>query len=482
MASIKKLATLQKRIYLANLKSSNSEFITLLINGPHGRGKSQVAKQTAVDMGGKCYTIECSTLGMGELTGLPFSFSNPDGSRELRYIPHWVINRIKQLQKFYYEKAKSKGFLNGRIKIVEKDDKTYLVDGEKEYQMMDQIDLIAASEENMYEFGGQLDFKTKLELLESGEIKPVFINMDEINRCELQTMKEIMNFILNRSINGYQLPWWVSIIASQNPNSQNSTYATNEMDDAQLSRFLKINIDTNFDDWVNYAMSNKLNVEIVEALANLEGGNIFASTNKGMEDTQHMTPDPRAWEMICNLYDTLYESNSTKYFNADEKQEVDEDFRILVRGKVGDEAARSMFQSLNQAKSFIKAKDLITGKDQKIAKEVLEKFLGCKKLMQYIISRSVCNYVANNYEQIISGKTSTDAKKKALYMNYIGQISHFVNSLDASTQIEFIKNLRNLENGTKMYMEISVGFAKETLNNIVSAQTEIRNVNESSRK
>ena len=64
------------------------------------------------------------------------------------------------------------------------------------------------------------------------------IFIDEINRTENTVYKELMNILLTRSVNGYQFPWWVLFVGAMNPSTQNSVYATNEMDPAQLDRFL----------------------------------------------------------------------------------------------------------------------------------------------------------------------------------------------------------------------------------------------------
>lgn len=49
----------------------------------------------------------------------------------------------------------------------------------------------------------------KLDMLKSGEIKPVIVFIDEINRTENSVYKELMNILLTRSVNGYRFPWWV---------------------------------------------------------------------------------------------------------------------------------------------------------------------------------------------------------------------------------------------------------------------------------
>ena len=190
------------------------------------------------------------------------------------------------MKKAYYTKARTTGFLGGKLRINEKgetviteaskksknDSEEVSVETSKMVEKVlesahDEIDSIAMGELNSYKFGEDLPYEYKLQLIESGEIKPIIFFIDELNRTEQQTMKELMNILLNRNVNGYDIPWWVSIVSAVNPSSQNSTYSTNEIDDAQRDRFLKIKVDARLDDWIDYALDKRLNQDIVEGIA-----------------------------------------------------------------------------------------------------------------------------------------------------------------------------------------------------------------------
>lgn len=232
MPSIKKASTLVKELILINLLEKDKGLaITPLLVGPHGIGKSQIIKKSAKDMNAYCYTVEGGSLKEGEITGLPFAQQNPDGSSEVRFVKYFAINKIWQLEKYYYEIATTKGFLNGTVKlIVDEDGNDVLIEGDNKRVVRTAVDKIEAGTDNIYKFGEELSPETKIKLIESGEIRPVLLFVDELNRSETTTMKELMNIILNKSVNGYDFPWWVSVSSAINPCSQNSTYATNELD------------------------------------------------------------------------------------------------------------------------------------------------------------------------------------------------------------------------------------------------------------
>ena len=208
MANIAECKRLSKRIMLTNLLTNDySIALTPLLSGKHGIGKSQVAKQIAKDLDGICITIEGGTLKEGEITGIPYQYRNENDEIQFKFLPYYVVDRIQKAERL----------LNKEIKVE------------------DNLDIILNGDENKYSIN-ELSFEEKIDLITAKKVKPVIIFFDEINRTDNAVFRELMNIILTRTINGYRLPWWVFIIAAMNPSTQNSMYATNEIDPAQLDR------------------------------------------------------------------------------------------------------------------------------------------------------------------------------------------------------------------------------------------------------
>lgn len=479
MASIKTAGRLTKEIIGINIISNDNNLnITPMLNGPHGIGKSQIVKSAAKAMNGYCYVIEGGSLKEGEITGLPFAQQNADGSSEVRFVKYYAINKIWQLEKFYYEKAKTEGFLNGTIKLeVDAEGNEYLINGKTRTLSKSVIDKIEAGEDNKYKFGEELDGETKMKLLESGEIKPVIIFIDELNRTEMQTMKELMNIILNKCINGYNLPWFVSVVSAVNPCSQNSTYATNELDDAQLDRFLKIRVEAKLDEWIDHElMSRNMNADVVGAIAMDEG--IFIHREKSQEDTSEMTPSPRSWEMVGEIYEHLSEVLKSKFFTDEDRKYRDDDLRALIKGKVGETAARELMKLIDDKENHIKPEEIITGKSLKIDSKITAKFSGFKSLSQMVIANNLVNYIAQNIDTFYKGKTSSDAKEKELYMNFKGQLKEFTEMLNPATQIVFVKRFLAMPDGNRLFNKVSPSFSSTVLATITEAKSNIRDLNE----
>jgi len=227
---------------LDNLHSDSDRHLTIFLQGMAGTGKTTIAKDAAKKMGGQYVVLDGSHLNQGEIGGIPFP--PKDGSDRFLFAKHNVNASIFDLEKYIYEKAKNEGFLGGKLKLDAEGNTIYIDSKDKKhiFPKLDKINSIFAGKDNMYKFGENLPAEVKYDLYLSGEIVPVFVVIDEINRADLSTQKELMNYVLNHEINGYKLPWWVNMVATGNPSGGKTDYASNRFDFAQRDRFIIIDV------------------------------------------------------------------------------------------------------------------------------------------------------------------------------------------------------------------------------------------------
>ena len=224
MAKFKNIKRLVKRIIYTNLISENQLYLTPLLSGQHGIGKSMIIKQLADEIKGTMMVIDGGQLKEGEITGLPLQYQDRDGKISFRFLPYYLVERIQEQEKqIYLKRHKDAPVLD------------CLLGAENQYQ------------EN------NLSPEEKMNLLTTGEIKPVILFFDEINRSDTQVYKELMNLLLNHRVNGYVFPWWVFFVAAMNPPTDDGLYFTNDIDPAQLDRFFKLDIAPTSTDFIAYA-------------------------------------------------------------------------------------------------------------------------------------------------------------------------------------------------------------------------------------
>lgn len=412
MISINEAKRLIKRALLANVVCNKPNLaITPLVSGKHGIGKSAMIKSIADDLGGVCITIEGGTLKEGEITGLPYQYKDDAGKIKFRFLPYYAIERIQNEEKRLFVEAGG---------------------------VVDETDALAG-DENRYAMN-DLTPEARIESIKSGHVHPVIIFIDEINRTENTVYKELMNILLTRSVNGYQFPWWVLFVGAMNPSTQNSVYATNEMDPAQLDRFIKIKVGDNSAEWLKYGKRSGISSSILAFIK--DNPKCLSSDDKDLNDEEKPTPSPRGWDMV----DTILTSEPLLRDFFDEMENdpkvVEKDMKNLVTAKLGASVATMFFASMvSQVRALMPEE--IFDDDENLSKNkvLLENLSTAKKVQTCDLMLS---YLKENIEFMMLNKTQFEIVKK--------QLAVLVRTLDSSTKLLFAQNIAatNTDDGNSM--------------------------------
>lgn len=401
MITINEAKRLLKRVLLANIVSDKANLaITPLISGKHGIGKSAMIKSIADELGGVCITIEGGTLKEGEITGLPYQYKDDNGKIKFRFLPYYAVERIQNEEKRIFEA------LGGVV--------------------ADSAELLG--DENRYALNN-LTADERIDAIKSGRIKPVIIFIDEINRTENSVYKELMNILLTRSVNGYQFPWWVLFVAAMNPSTQNSVYATNEMDPAQLDRFLKIKVGDSAAEWLKFGKANGISLQILSFIK--DNPKCLSSNAKELDDEEKPTPSPRGWDMV----DTLLKAEPLlRMFFTDKENEpkvVEKDMKNLVIAKLGASVATMFFASLvSQARALLPEEIVADDEQLTVCKPMLEELSVAKRVQTCDL---LLAFLKENIEFMMLDKAGFEKFKK--------QLSVLVKTLDSSTRLLFAQNI-----------------------------------------
>lgn len=401
MISINEAKRLVKRAILANIVSDKPNLaITPLVSGKHGIGKSAMIKSIADELGGVCITVEGGTLKEGEITGLPYQYKDDEGKTKFRFLPYYAVERIQDEEK--------RIFIENGGKLQ---NDTSLIGDENRYAM------------------NNLTPQEKVSAIKSGKVKPVIIFIDEINRTENSVYKELMNILLTRSVNGYQFPWWVFFVGAMNPSTQNSIYATNEMDPAQLDRFIKIKVGDNTKEWLKFGGQTGISQDILTFIR--DNPKCLSSDAKDLDDEEKPTPSPRGWDMV----DTLMKSEPMlRDFFTDTENEpkvVEKDMKSLVTAKLGSAVATMFFASLvSQTKAILPEEIFKDDEELSSIKPLIDKLSAAKKVQTCDLMLA---FLKENIEFMMLNKANFEKVKK--------QLTALVRSLDSSTRLLFAQNI-----------------------------------------
>lgn len=401
MISVNEAKRLVKRALLANIVSDKPNLaITPLISGKHGIGKSAMIKSIAQDLGGVCITVEGGTLKEGEITGLPYQYKDESGQIRFRFLPYYAVERIQNEEKRIFEAS---GRALSRESALGGDENRYAID-----------DLTPAQ---------------RVDALLSGRIRPVIIFIDEINRTENTVYKELMNILLTRSVNGYHFPWWVLFVGAMNPSTQNSIYATNEMDPAQLDRFLKIKVGDSASEWLKFGKASGISPEILQFIK--DNPKCLSADSKDLTDEEKPTPSPRGWDMV----DTLLRSEPMlrPFFTEKENdpKTVEKDMKALVSAKLGSSAATMFFASMVSQAKALQPEELFAD-DAALTRTgpVIEKLSAAKKVQTCDL---LLSYLKENMEFLMLNKKQFAVMKQ--------QLAAFARLLDSSARLLFAQNI-----------------------------------------
>ena len=425
MISINEAKRLVKRAILANLVTEKKNLaITPLVSGKHGIGKSAMIKSIAEEMGGMCITIEGGTLKEGEITGLPYQYKDETGQIRFRFLPYYAVERIQNEERRLFAQTYGSTVESNPL----------------------------LGDENRFAQNG-LTPAEKINAIRSGAVKPVIIFIDEINRTENTGYKELMNILLTRSVNGYQFPWWVFFVGAMNPSTQNSVYATNEMDPAQLDRFIKIKVGDNTREWLNYGKKTGISPDILSFIK--DNPKCLSANDKELDDDEKPTPSPRGWDMV----DTLLASEPfLRVFFTDKENDpkvVEKDMKSLVTAKLGSSVATMFFASLVAQTRALMPEEIFAD-DEHLTKlgDQLDHMSTGKRIQTCDL---MLEYLKENIEFMMLDKSGFEKAKK--------QLSVLVQKLDSSSRLLFAQNLSSAttEDGNSLIEMLFDVFEKDLI-------------------
>lgn len=405
MISVNNAKRLIKRAILANVATDKKDlFITPLISGKHGIGKSAIVKSVAEDLGGSCITIEGGTLKEGEITGLPYQYEDAQGAVKFRFLPHYAVDRIQAKERQIFEEMGVEfGVAAPAADVLDGDENRYALN--------------------------DIPAQKRIELLQSGRIEPVIVFIDEVNRTENTVYKELMNILLTKTVNGYRFPWWVFFVGAMNPSTQNSAYATNEMDPAQLDRFLKLKVDSKPGEWIRYGRATGISPDILRFIK--EHPKCLSADSKELEDEEKPTPSPRGWDMV----DTILASEPMlRGFFSEKENEPDavaRDMKALASAKLGTTVATMYFASLVQPDHALSAEEVLADDAELSGVGTRIKGLSVAKRVQ--TCDALIQYLKENVEFLMLSPKDFDKTKK--------QLGALVELLDPSTRLLFAQKV-----------------------------------------
>jgi len=169
--------------------------------------------------------------------------------------------------------------------------------------------------------------------------------LDELNSAAPATQAAAFQLVLNRRVGTYVLPKGVSIVAAGNRDSDKGV--TYRMPAPLANRFVHLELKSDFEDWLEWAVTNKVHEQVVGYVS-------FAKQDLYDFDPKAASRSfatPRSWSFVSELLtdDDLPENTLTD----------------LVAGAVGEGLAVKFMAHRKVAKQMPKPEDILAGNVKK---------------------------------------------------------------------------------------------------------------------
>lgn len=253
------------------------------------------------------------------------------------------------------------------------------------------------------------------EEIEKGNTVLLFI--DELNRCEHTVQQELMNLILNREINGYKLNKNVKILSAMNPSNEYGAdldYQVVDMDPAQENRFVWLNMEPDYNEWIRWAIDTGIEQKVVEFISTFP-----EYLHKINDDDINATP--RSYERISKSY-AIYK----------EKKDVipKSVFLNVVKGNVGGFIAQEFMSFVeSDAKPLVSYDEVFSG--EVLDQEVVDRVKKESHTRLYICAMNILKSL------------ELDIKNNKVNMDCIDRLVEFLGLYPVDLMVGIMKDIKN---------------------------------------
>lgn len=227
------------------------------------------------------------------------------------------------------------------------------------------------------------------------------IFLDELNRAKSEMMQCIMDLVLNRKMNGRDLPIHTRIIAAINP-SNDGQYQVEDLDPALLDRFRVYELKPTVDEWLDWAIEEKLHEAVIGFITKTQENYLDPPTDQ--KDNQ-VGPSRRSWHSLSNdltAYPDLFEDHGF--------------LQTYMTGCVGVPASAAFRKFLSEMNSGLTAKIILEKWDRKIEEKAKE----LNQVTQISLMDECVTYFKTNFEKLRTDEV--ESKKVCANLQYFMDI------------------------------------------------------------
>lgn len=291
-------------------------------------------------------------------------------------------------------------------------------------QMADAGDLIGLPVERTLESGEVITDWAKPKWWPRDEDEKIILFLDEVNRAKPEIHQCLMDLILNRKLNGDDLPESCRIISAINPTGDDYNYDVNEMGPAFLDRFNKYDFRPTPEEWIDWAMNAKVNKYVMGFIS--KHRDYLDSPQGSAQKTDTVYPSRRSWKRMSDI---LIANPGLA--------EDDNGLKTIALGVIGMDATSSFANYVKSAKNDLYAGTILT--DWKKSTEVKVKAMTTMEIVA--MNKQIHMWFKENFDD----NRLHDTLPTSTLNQYINNLEKYLKSIPMDCMAEFINIMSDLQ-------------------------------------
>lgn len=379
--------------------------------GPPGISKSAVSQQVATMLGIAFIDVRLSQMDPTDLRGIPYPV-NEGGVQGIAWSAPLVLPRNLDLQSVVDVEAVETvvAFYNPKgVNGIH-----YCTDPQIKVQSLtpgaDAILLkvsgnrfvVALTNGDKHGDNSPVLVPGKVSYTVSGDVHAI-LGLEEFNSAPPSVQAAAYQLILDRRLGDYEVPDGVYMLAMGNRDTDKGV--TFKMPTPIMNRFVHIEMKSDTDDWIIWALEQQIHPEVVgyisafkEQLFDFKPG----TAARGFQT-------PRSWHFVSDI---LKENGESLPYNV---------LNGLVIGAIGDGAGIQFMEFRKIASDLPNPEDVLSGKLTKMPKEV-------EVSLAYALTTTLCYRLKNSVDEIMVKYRSDKAavKKSPEFTKWLGESDNFL--------------------------------------------------------
>lgn len=227
---------------------------------------------------------------------------------------------------------------------------------DRRISQMTEGDLIGLPRTEQRETGAHVTRFQPLDWFQDAVEAPHLIFLDELDRASGEVQQAIFELVLDRSVQGKKIHEGCRIYSAINGGAGGHNYQVNEMDPALLDRFWICDLQSNLEQWLDWARGAGINDRIVGFLAS-EGQEHLDVLDD--QDLSAISPSCRSWTRLASVLDSCDDLMDLE--DADNRRKI----ISLASGFVGIEATSAFVNYVRSERVFVAEDILVNWKANK---------------------------------------------------------------------------------------------------------------------